>query len=319
MPDPSDVELRTEVDGRAVTLTHLDKVVYGSGFTKAEVVDYMLRVAPVMLPHLEGRCLTRRRFPSGTDAEGFYEKNVPPGSPDWVPSQVVDTSEGVVRYPLADSAAVLVWLANLSAVEVHTPQWRTDRLARPHTQDDAIVLEDPHLVLSDRVVVDLDPGEGTTIVDSCHAAMLVATELAGDGLVPFVKTSGSKGLQVVAPIVPTPWQDVVEHVRQLAVRLATTHPATFVATMNKQQRAGHVFLDFLQNRAARNTVAPYSLRGRHLPTASTPLAWDEVAGVDAPGQMVFTADDVLRRVEADGDLWAEMLDPAMAGTLPPAS
>ena len=317
MPPSSDSpELRTDVDGRPVVLTSLDKTLFGTGFTKAEVVDYQLRIASIALPHLEGRCLTRRRFPNGTDTEGFYEKNLPAGAPEWDVTQMVDASDIAVRYPLADSPATLVWLANLAALEVHTPQWRIDRLATPHSPEQPIDLEDDALVLSDRLVVDLDPGEGTSIVDSCRAAMIVATELAEDGLVPFVKTSGSKGLQIMAPLVPTPWRRVVDHVRQLAVRLSTRHPDTFVAVMAKDQRTDRIFVDYLQNQAARNTIAPYSLRGRHAPTVSTPLTWDEVAAVDAPGQLVFTAEDVLRRVEDQGDLWAEILDSALAAPLP---
>ncbi|MEL4357579.1 MULTISPECIES: non-homologous end-joining DNA ligase [unclassified Luteococcus] len=309
--------LTTEVDGRPVNLTNLDRQLFDSGFTKAEVIDYQLRIAPVMLPHLLGRCLTRKRFPQGASADSFYEKNLPAGAPEWVVTQQVDASDVPITYPLADSSATLVWLANLAALELHTPQWRIDDLAGgPVAAEHPIRLDSTGLVRSNRLVVDLDPGPGTSIVDSCRAAMVVATELAGDGLIPFVKTSGNKGLQVFAPIQPTDWRLVVEHVRRLAVRLARRHPDTFVAVMAKDQRPGRVFVDYLQNQAARNTIAPYSLRARPFESVSTPLTWEEVAAVDAVDALQFRADDVLARVAHHGDLWADLLDPANAAPLP---
>lgn len=281
------------------------------------MIDYQLRIAPVMLPHLEGRCLTRKRFPQGASADSFYEKNLPAGAPDWVTTQLVDASDTPISYPLADSSASLVWLANLAALELHTPQWRVqDVRGGPPQPTEAIRLEAADSVRSNRVVLDLDPGPGTTIVDSCRAAMIVATELAQAGLVPFVKTSGNKGLQVFAAIEATAWQAVAAQVRALAVRLATRYPDTFVAVMAKQERPHRIFVDYLQNQAARNTIAPYSLRARPFESVSTPLTWDEVAAVDSPDALQFRADEVLRRVAEHGDLWADLLDPNLAAPLP---
>lgn len=281
------------------------------------MIDYQLRIAPVMLPHLEGRCLTRKRFPQGASADSFYEKNLPAGAPDWVTTQLVDASDTPISYPLADSSATLVWLANLAALELHTPQWRVqDVRGGPPQPTEAIRLEAADSVRSNRVVLDLDPGPGTTIVDSCRAAMIVATELAQAGLVPFVKTSGNKGLQVFAAIEATAWQAVAAQVRALAVRLATRYPDTFVAVMAKQERPHRIFVDYLQNQAARNTIAPYSLRARPFESVSTPLTWDEVAAVDSPDALQFRADEVLRRVAEHGDLWADLLDPNLAAPLP---
>ncbi|WP_446721174.1 non-homologous end-joining DNA ligase [Luteococcus sp. H138] len=297
----------------------MDRQLFDTGFTKAEVIDYQLRIASVALPHLEGRCLTRKRFPQGASAESFYEKNLPNGAPEWVTTQLVDASDVPISYPLADSPATLVWLANLAALELHTPQWRVQDLAGgPGSPSRTIRLDAQNLVRSNRVVLDLDPGPGTTIVDSCRAAMMVATELAGDGLVPFVKTSGNKGLQIFAAIEPTPWQRVAGYVRSLAIQLAARHPETFVAVMAKQERPNRIFVDHLQNQAARNTIAPYSLRARAFESVSTPLTWDEVAAVDSPDALQFRADEVLHRVEQHGDLWADLLDPALAAPLPPA-
>lgn len=315
MPEANSVT--TQVEGRPLGLTNLDKPLFATGFTKAEVIDYYVRIAPVMLAHLEGRCITRRRFPEGADGDSFYEKNLPGATPEWVVRQRVDASSVPIDYPLADSPATLVWLANLAALELHTPQWRIDTLTGACASADApISLEAPDLVRSDRLVVDLDPGPGITMTGSCRAAMLVATELAGLGLIPFVKTSGNKGLQVFAPIEPTAWQLVVEQARAFAQRLASQYPEIFVAVMAKERRAERIFVDYLQNQAARNTIAPYSLRARPFESVSTPLSWDEVAAVGERDTLSFTAGQVLQRVEEHGDLWHELLDPACAAPLP---
>ncbi|GAA1396934.1 non-homologous end-joining DNA ligase [Luteococcus peritonei] len=316
MPSADASSVTTQVDGRTLALTNLDKPLFDTGFSKAEVIDYLLRVAPVALPHLEGRCLTRKRFPDGASADGFYEKNLPPGTPEWVARQQVLASGTTISYPLVTGTASLAWLGNLAALEFHTPQWRVGGLTRPADHELAIDLDAEPLVLSDRLVVDLDPGEGMTMVDSSRAAMVVATELADQGLIPFVKTSGSKGLQVFAPIHPAPWQQVVAAARGLAQTLARRHPQVFVAVMAKQQRTDRIFVDYLQNQAARNTIAAYSLRAKDFESVSTPLDWEEVAAVDAPGALAFTAGQVLERIERGGDPWAEMLQPGTAGALP---
>ncbi len=310
-------QVTSQVEGRVLTLTNLSKPLFATGFTKAEVIDYHLRISPVALPHLAGRCVTRKRFPNGADGSAFYEKNLPPGAPEWVSTQQVLASDAEIRYPLVDQAATMVWLGNLAAMELHTPQWRIGELAGgPVAPDEPIDLDAPGLVLSDRLVVDLDPGEGMTMVDSSRAAMVVATELATQGLIPFVKTSGSKGLQVFAAIHPSPWPDVVRQVRALAQLLAQRHPQVFVAVMAKQQRTDRIFVDYLQNQAARNTIAPYSLRAKHFESVSTPISWDEVAAVSSATDLAFTAGQVLQRVAEQGDLWAELLDPAAAAELP---
>lgn len=315
----ADNELRTEVDGRPVSLTNLDKVIFPNGVTKAEVVDHYLRVAPVMLPHLEHRCITRLRFPNGTTQASFYEKNLPAGAPEWVTTQQVLAADSTLSYVVADSPATLVWLANLAALELHTPQWRTlDCRVDGHAPapDEAISIDAPDQVFCDRVVVDLDPGPGITMVESAQAAMIFATALASDGLIPFVKTSGSKGLQLFSPIHPAPWREVLEYVSGLGRRVAKQHPDRFVTTMAKDQRADRIYVDALQNRADRNTIAPYSLRGKDFASVSTPLTWDEVAAVDSPDALRFDSQTVLARLERAGDPWAELLDPATMGQLP---
>src|SRR4029077_17518733 len=161
--------------------------------------------------------------------------------------------------------------------------------------------------LADRVVVDLDPGSGMTIVDSARAALIVAAMLADDGMIPIAQTSGSKGIQVYAAIAPTRSRTAWSYVKQLNATLHKTAPDFFVATMSVQQRAGRIYVDYNQNLAARNTIAPYSMRGRHLPAVATPVTWDELGAVRGPDDLRFSPDEVLARVERHGDLAADLL------------
>ncbi|WP_203567024.1 non-homologous end-joining DNA ligase [Aestuariimicrobium ganziense] len=312
MSSPSP-DLTTEVAGRRVALSNLDKQLYPSGFTKAEVIAYYLEVAPVMLPHLHQRCITRLRFPNGTDQGSFYEKNAPAGTPGWVRIAEVTAADSLLRYVVAEDAATLVWLSNLAALELHTPQWRLDDAP---SGEQPVTFDGANAVHASSLVVDLDPGPGIQASQIATAAMLAAHELAEAGLVPFVKGSGSKGMQVVAAIEPAPWRDAMEQVRRMGVRLARQHPDLFVTTMNKQARTDRIFLDHLQNRADRNTISVYSLRGRAKPTVSAPLSWDEVATIADGDEFQLTSDEVLARLASDGDLWAGLLDPANAAPLP---
>ena len=296
--------VHTEVGGRSLTLSNLTKPLFADGFTKGEVIDYYLRAAPVLLPHLERRCLTRVRFPEGTSGQGFFEKNPPSGAPDWLTTQIVVGSTGEVSYVVADSDAALVYLANLAALELHTPQWQIPDPGVP------VVLDGPDEPLADRLMVDLDPGEGVTMQQTALAALTVAAHLASDALVTLVKTSGNKGLQLVAPISPTPCSTVFAFAKRLAAELATAQPALFTDTMAIVARKGLVFVDYSQNLAARNTVTPYSLRGLASPGVSTPVTWDEVADAANGTPLRFTPADVLDRIARHGDLWAEALAPS---------
>lgn len=308
----ADSEVRTAVGERVLTLTNLDKVLYPRvGFAKAEVIQYYVQVAETMLPHVADRTMTRLRFPDGADAFSFYEKNAPLGTPSWVHTQGVRVSDGVIDYVVADEAATLVWLANLAALEMHVPQWRVSS-ARPDTEGAIDLPGDEHRKgepLADLLVVDLDPGEGITMVESAHAALLVAQELATDGLVPVAKTSGSKGLQIYAAIQPSRCRDVSRYVQQVGKTLVRRHPDLFVITMAVASRAGRIFVDFSQNAAAKNTIAAYSLRGKEAPTVATPVSWDEVGAVDSPDDLRFLPEDVLARIAEHGDLAADLLHP----------
>lgn len=301
-------EVHTEVDGHPLTLTNLDKVLFPDGFTKAEVLEYYLGVADVLLPHLAGRCVTRVRFPDGAPGPSFYEKNAPSGAPEWLRTFTVDASSTVIAYPLIENRAGLVLMAQLAALELHVPQWRVPvGAAEPYVVDPA--------TRADLVMVDLDPGEGTTMADTAAAAMIVATRLAQDGLIPHVKTSGGKGLQVQAAVAPTPSGEVLTYLRRVGEELMSAHPQTFLLTQNRAARAGLTLIDVLQNLAVRNTIAPYSLRGRDTPTVSTPLTWDEVGAATRGAPLSFTARDLRRRLDKHGDLAADLLEPSPA-TLP---
>ena len=312
------------VGGRTLALSNLDKALYPDGFTKGEVIDYYASIAPVLLPYVRDRALTRLRYPNGVKSVpepavrggstppspgAFYEKNAPTGTPRWVRRQSVGTSDGVIGYVVADELATLVWLANLAALELHVPQW-TIGSGTPGS-DGVLDLpgDDPRPgePLADRLVVDLDPGDGMSIVETAHAALVVATAMAADGLVPVPQSSGSKGVQLYAAIAPCPSRRAWAYVRRLNAAMARAQPDLFVASMSVEARRGRIYVDYNQNLAARNTIAPYSLRGRARPWVATPVTFEELAAVDGPDDLRFTAPEVLERVDRLGDLGADLL------------
>jgi bifunctional non-homologous end joining protein LigD len=286
--------IEADIGGRAVRLTNLDKVLYPSGFTKAEVVDYYARIAPWILPHLTGRCITFRRYPDGTDTDGFFEKRCPPHRPDWVPVALgPGDRRGGIEYCRIEEAAGLVWAANLAAIELHAPMALALDLDTPRT-----------------LVFDFDPGPETSIVDCCEVAMGVRTVLDSVGLQGWCKTSGSKGLQLYVPL-NTPGgtheaaADFALAVGQLMERQM---PGRVTTVMAKVERPGKVFVDWSQNAHHKTTIAPYSLRARADPTVSTPVTWDEVEHcADTRVELRFEAPDVLERVAALGDPFAPVL------------
>jgi bifunctional non-homologous end joining protein LigD len=290
-----------EVDGRRLSLSNLDKVLYPDGFTKGEVVDYYVRAAPVLLPHVADRPMSFQRFPDGTDTKGFFAKNAPRGTPDWVrtvqlpaPGSTMDRE--TLDYVVIDDLPTLVWAANLAALELHVPQWSVGPRGG---------VRDP-----DRLVLDLDPGAPATAVECAEVAILLRDLVAADGLTPVVKSSGSKGLQVYAAVQPVSDRRTSDYAKNLAQRLEKSHPLLVVSQMRKDLRGGKVFVDWSQNNAAKTTVAPYALRARPEPWVSTPLTWDEVAAVRRPEDVQFRAEQALERVEALGDLFAPLLSTA---------
>jgi bifunctional non-homologous end joining protein LigD len=289
-------KIPVDVEGRSVVLSNLDKVLYPSnGFTKGQVIDYYTRISPVLLPHLAGRALTRKRYPDGVEGQVFFEKNAPRGTPEWVrtvdlPSPGSTKDRERIDYVVVDDLATLVWTANLASLELHTHMWRVDR-------------DSPDLV-----VFDLDPGPPATIVECCQVAALLRPLLEADGLAPLAKTSGSKGLQLYARADAfSSSEQTSAYAKGLAQRLEQEHPDLVVHRMTKSLRGGKVLVDWSQNSAAKTTVSVYSLRARERPTVSTPVTWDEVEACVSPQDLVFDSDDVLARVERHGDLFAPLL------------
>jgi bifunctional non-homologous end joining protein LigD len=288
-----------DVDGRQVVLSNLEKVLYpGVGFTKAQVIDYYTRVSPVLLPHLRGRALTRKRYPDGVEGQVFFEKNKPRGTPEWVrvetlPSPGSGKNRDTVDYVVVDDLPTLVWTANLASLELHTHMWR---------------VQDGGQSPPDMIVFDLDPGPPATIVECCAVAQLLRPLLEADGLEPVAKTSGSKGMQLYARADAfSSSEQTSAYAKGLAQRLEKEHPELVVHRMTKALRPGKVLVDWSQNSAAKTTVSAYSLRARPLPSVSTPVTWDEVEACRSPDDLVFLSDDVLARVEERGDLFAVLL------------
>lgn len=282
---------QVDIGGRPVRLTNLTKVMYpATGLTKAGVVDYYRRVAPAILEQLRDRPVTRIRWPDGVREGRFFEKNVPAGAPTWLRRQTLVAGEDEdgteVTYPFLDDLAGLVWAANAGALELHTPQWRVGPRGGVRAPD--------------RLVVDLDPGPPAGLDACAEVALLVRERLLADGLASVPVTSGSKGMQLYAPLDGRRDATAVrEYARRLATELATAHPRLVVASMTKALRPGKVLLDWSQNHPAKTTITPYSLRGRERPTAAAPRTWAEV---EAGGLAQLEADDVAARLERDGDL-----------------
>ncbi|MGH3752455.1 MAG: non-homologous end-joining DNA ligase [Pseudonocardiaceae bacterium] len=289
------------VEGRRLTLSNLDKVLYpATGFSKGEVIDYYTRIAPVLLPCLADRPVTLRRYPDGVDGKSFFEKHVPRHAPDWVRTVELPTpgstkGAATAHFVVVDGLATLVWLANLAVLELHVPQWTVGPRGARHPPD--------------LLVFDLDPGPPATVVECCRVAERIRTVLERDGLTGYPKTSGGKGLQVYAPVQVRDPDTTSAYARAVAEQLAGQTPELVVSRMAKPARTGKVLIDWSQNNPAKTTVAPYSLRAREHPTVSTPLDWDEVRHCQQPSDLVFTAPDVLARMQRTGDLWAGTREP----------
>jgi bifunctional non-homologous end joining protein LigD len=294
MPSPAKARYTLTVEGRKVDLTNPDKVFYPStGFTKAQVVDYYVRVAPALLPHLKDRPLSLKRYPHGVGGAYFYQKQAPPNIPAWMKTAAVwsDERDDDIDYCLANDLPSLVWLANAADLEMHTFMHRRQDLARP-TQ----------------VAFDLDPGPGVDARGCGRVAFLLKDHLDALGLDSFVKVSGSKGVQMHVPLnTPCTYEDTKQVSRGLAFALAREHPETVTGLMRKELRQGKVFIDWSQNDEHKTTVCVYSLRGTERPQVAAPLTWDELqAAIDGDDLSLlrFSPGQVLQRVEEMGDLFA---------------
>ncbi|KOV63291.1 non-homologous end-joining DNA ligase [Streptomyces sp. MMG1121] len=289
----------TEVEGRRVALSNLEKVLYPqTGFTKAELVHYYATSAGVLLPHLRDRAVSFLRYPDGPQGQLFFTKNVPPGTPEWVMTAEVPRAEGPARMVVVQDLASLVWAANL-VTEFHTHQWLVQAPDR-----------------ADRLVIDLDPGPPATVVHCCEVALWLRERLAADGIAAYPKTAGSKGLHLLAAVRGGSPDEASAYAKELAVAAERALPRLVVHRMTKSLRPGKVFVDWSQNAARKTTAAPYTLRARPAPFVSAPVTWEEVADCRRPAQLEFEAGEMAARLREHGDLMAPLLDPEAAAALP---
>ena len=271
--------------------------------TKGEVLNYYARVAPLLLPHLTGRPVTRIRWPHGTGGPSFFEKNLPPGAPSWLRSVTVPTSgsrsdsgSGTLRYPVVDDSAALTYLVNLASLELHVPQWRFDPDGQPRNPD--------------RLVIDLDPGAPAGLHECAQVALLVRERLNRIGLTTAPVTSGSKGMQLYAALPGEQDSDTIREVaREIAQELTKLRPGLVVWKMTKSLRPGKVLLDWSQNAASKTTITPYSLRGKDAPFVAAPRTWAEIeGGAEVRDSLVqLDLDEVLARVASGDDIFARAL------------
>lgn len=295
MPARETVEV--EIEGRRLSLSNLEKVLYPkAGFTKGQVIDYYVRIAPVLLPHLEDRPLTLKRYPNGVERPHFYEKNCPAHRPGWVETAIITReSDAHIRYCIANELATLVWAANLADLELHVPLATAAAIDRPLT-----------------VVFDLDPGAPADLASCCQVALLARELLSAMKLESFPKVSGAKGLQLYVPLNErhVTYDQTKPFARAVAETLEREHPGLVVSNMKKSLRVGKVLVDWSQNDEHKTTVCVYSLRAREQPTVSMPVTWNEVAAAarkkDATA-LIFPAPEALARVAKKGDLFEPVL------------
>jgi bifunctional non-homologous end joining protein LigD len=291
-------EATFDIGGRQLHLTRLEKVLYPeTGFTKGEVIDYLIHIAPVLLPHLKDRPLTLKRYPNGVEQEFFYEKRAPKYRPDWLQTAPVKSDRdptGVINYCLANDLPSLIWLANLADLELHTFLAKKQDVEKP-TQ----------------IVFDLDPGAPADVTDCAEVALWTRAWLEKLGLQSWIKSSGSKGLQLYVPLnTPVTYELTKPFAKAMALALEKAYPDRVVSDMKKTLRPGKVLVDWSQNDSSKTTVCVYSLRAKSRPFVAAPLTWDEVTNCykkDDPGHVFFHPAQVLKRVEKQGDLFAEVL------------
>ncbi|CAN5697865.1 hypothetical protein BH09VER1_BH09VER1_04850 [soil metagenome] len=291
-----------KVAGRDVDVTHLDKVFYPkTGFTKGQMIDYYIKVSPVLLPHLKGRPLSLKRYPNGVEGFFFYEKQCPAHSPKWIKTIKVPKTDGsVINYCTMGDLPSLVWVANLADLELHAFLHRAPALMRPMA-----------------IAFDLDPGAPADILSCCQVGLWLKEIFDQLGLQSFPKTSGSKGLQIYVPLnTAVTYERTKAFAHAIAEMLEKRHPNAVISRMEKRLRKGKVFVDWSQNDDKKTTVNVYSLRAKDHPTVSTPVTWEEVTdALKKTRPLSFQADEVLKRVEKLGDLFGPVL--TLKQKLPP--
>jgi bifunctional non-homologous end joining protein LigD len=286
----------TIVEGRELKLSNLGKALYpDAGFSKRDVIDFYAAVADVMVAHLQGRALTVKRWPDGVNGKAFFQKQAPAHRPKWVRTVTLPSERKPIDYLLADDRATLVWLANLAALELHTPLALAQTTERPTT-----------------LVFDLDPGPPASVIECCRVALALRGMFESLGLRSFAKTSGSKGLQLYVPLnsPDVSFAQTKPFAKAVAELLEEAEPELVVSRMTKARRTGRVLIDWSQNDSRKTTVCVYSLRAVERPTVSTPVEWDEVrVALDSgdPATLAFEAAVVLERVLERGDLFAPVL------------
>jgi bifunctional non-homologous end joining protein LigD len=286
-----------KISNKNLTLTNLEKVLYPkAGFTKGEVIQYYIEIAPALLPHLKNRPLTLKRYPNGVDKEFFYEKRCPPYRPKWLKTAPVwSERKGVeIHYCMANNLESLIWAVNLADLELHTSLSRYPVLNQPTM-----------------MVFDLDPGEGADIVNCCEVGLWIQKFFERQKLKCYPKTTGSKGLQIYLPLnTKVSYEETKTYSHLLAQELTQLHPDKVLFKMDKSLRKGKVFIDWSQNDDYKTTVCVYSLRAKDYPGVSTPVSWDEVEKVlksKDPKPFVFSPSDVVNRFKKQGDLFEDIL------------
>jgi bifunctional non-homologous end joining protein LigD len=293
-----------DIDGTKVDVTNLEKVMYPkTGFTKGQVIDYCIRVSPVLLPYLKNRPITLKRYPDGVEGFFFYEKKAPAHRPKWIKTTKVLKSEGgEIDYCVIDSLPALVWAANLADLELHTFLHTAPKIDRPNF-----------------IAFDLDPGPPADILLCCKVGLWVRDIFEALGLQSFPKTSGSKGLQIYVPLnTAVTYEKTNPFAHAMAELLEKQAPREVVSKMAKNLREGKVLVDWSQNHAKKTTINAYSLRAKERPTVSTPVTWEEVeTAIKKKKRMSFEAGEVIERIESLGDIFSPVL--TLKQKLPPLS
>jgi bifunctional non-homologous end joining protein LigD len=286
-----------EVEGKKLPVSNLEKVLYPkAGFTKGQVIDYYTRIAPVLLPHLNNRPITLKRYPDGVEGFFFYEKQCPSHRPAWVKTIEVPSrrAAGKIDYCMVNDLPALIWMANLADLELHTFLHRAPAIDRPTA-----------------LAFDLDPGPPADILLCCRVGIWLRGILGNLGLESFAKTSGSKGLQLFVPLnTTTKYEKTKAFAHALAEKLEREYPKQVVSRIQKALRRGKVLIDWSQNDEHKTTVSVYSLRAKEQPTVSTPLSWQEVESAvkrSSSSRLIFSSESVLKRVQKQGDLFAPLL------------
>jgi bifunctional non-homologous end joining protein LigD len=272
-----------------VEFTNLDKTIFPKlKITKAQVIEYYIKIAPKMLGFLADRPLVLTRFPDGIDQEGFYAKDAPQGTPSWVKTVKIysETVKRDVNYVLCNDLDTLIWLANLAAIEIHMPLSKADSREKP-----------------DFVFFDVDPEPPATYKDATTVALLLKDKLDGLGLESYVKTSGKKGIHILIPIVAEhSFRETRAFVHKLGQQLAKEN-SLVVSELSETKKPGKVLVDYLQNSHGRTMVSPYSLRATPEATVSTPLEWTEVEKGIKPTEL-----NIFSVVKREKDPWKKIFE-----------